>query len=107
MQALLDHLAQMIGLVCCLIILVRAEPAINRMSHRSPPLVRFAFALLVTGALAGILAILTGTVPDRTTLIILAGTAALTVCERRVRLLSGPHYRPYNQTRKGLPDAQG
>ena len=107
MPAFLSTLAQLLGLLCCLIILVRAEPAINRMGNLSPPfIVRFAFALLVTGALSGILSILTGGIPDAHTLILLAGTAALTLCERRIRILSGTRHRP-NPQRKGLPHAQG
>ena len=93
--------AQALGVTLCALILIRAEPAINRMGHLSPPLlVRLAFALLVTGAVAGIIAILAGTVPDPHTLIILAGTAALTFCERRLRILSGTN------PRKGHPHAQ-
>lgn len=103
MPTLLDPLAQLIGLILCAIILMRAEPAINRMGRASPPLlVRLAFTLLATGAVAGILAILAGSIPDRHTLILLSGTAALTLCERRVRILSAGH-PPH--PRKGLPHA--
>lgn len=99
MPPVLDAIAQFLGLILCVIILIRAEPAINRMGQNSPPmLVRLAFALLATGAVGGIIAILAGAVPDRHTLILIAGTAALTVCERRVRILS-------RTPRKGLPHA--
>ena len=94
--------AQLIGIVLCILILVRAEPALNRMGHASPPLiVRVAFALLASGAVAGIFAIFAGQVPDTYVLLLTAGTAALTLCKRRIRLLT--RIRP---PRKGLNHAQ-
>ena len=103
MPPIIELLTQLIGALCCALILIRTEPALNRMGALSPPLiVRLAFALLVTGAIATLLAIISDHVPDRPTLILLAGTAALTLCERRVRLLSGTHGTP---SRKGLPHA--
>lgn len=99
MQTILDLGTQILTALCCLLILIRAEPALNRMGQLSPPfLMRVAFALLATGAVAGILSLLAGKIPDRHTLLILAGTAALTFCERRVRILTGNH-------RKGHPHA--
>lgn len=103
MQPLSDLTAQLIGLILCGLILWRTEPALNRMGHTSPPvLVRIAFALLATGAVAGILAIFAGQIPSLPTLLMTAGTAALTFCERRIRILTG-HRQP---TRKGLHHAQ-
>ena len=94
--------AQLIGLVLCILILIRVEPALNRMGHASPPpLVRAAFALLAAGAVAGIFAIFAGQVPDAHVLLLTAGTAALTMCKRRIRLLT--RIRP---PRKGLNHAQ-
>jgi len=98
MDHFIDSFLQGLGIVLCLIILARAEPAINRMGGNAPPaIVRLAFALLVTGAVAGILGILAGNVPDASSLILAAGTAALIFCERRIRLLT--RIRP---NRKGL-----
>ena len=94
--------AQLIGLVLCILILVRVEPALNRMGRTSPPpIVRAAFALLATGAVAGIFAIFAGQVPDIYVLLIAAGTAALTLCKRRIRLLTR-----IRQPRKELHHAQ-
>lgn len=89
MDHVTDSFAQVIGIILCLIILVRAEPALNRMGGRAPPrLVRLAFALLATGGVAGIVGIVAGQVPDVSSLILAAGTAALIFCERRIRLLT-------------------
>ena len=98
-----DLAAQLAGLILCALILWRTEPALNRMGHTSPPLiVRIAFALLATGAVAGILAIFAGQTPSLPTLILTAGTAALTFCERRIRILTGHR----QNSRKGLHHAQ-
>ena len=100
--AQLDLAAQAFGIILCLIILIRAEPALNCMGRESPPMiVRLAFALLATGAVAGIIGILAGHVPDSSFLILAAGTAALILCKRRIRLLS----RIYNR-KKGPINAQ-
>lgn len=103
-QPILDLAAQLTGLIVCTLIVWRTEPAINRMGNDSPPmLVRIAFALLATGAVGGILVIFGGNVPELHTLILTAGTAALTFCERRIRLLTG---RRHPSPRKGLNHAQ-
>jgi len=100
MTETINVLAQIIGLVLYAIILWRTEPALARMGESSPPLiVRVSFALLATGAVAGILSILSGQVPALSTLILTAGTAALSFCERRIRIITGQH-------RKGLNHAQ-
>ena len=96
----LHHLAsQILALIFFGIILWRAEPALNRMGKSSPPtMVRISFILLATGAVAGILSIFSGHVPDTSTLILTGGTAALTFCERRIRLLTG-HHQPRKRLR--------
>lgn len=96
--------AQIVALILFALILWRTEPALNRMGKASPPLmVRVSFILLATGAIAGILGILSGQVPDTPSLILTAGTAALTFCERRIRLLTGHHH----PQRKGIRHAKG
>lgn len=101
MENLFATAAQILGLLFFTIILIRTEPAINRMSDDSPPMIiRLSLALLATSAVAGILCILAGKVPEPYTLILAAGTAAFTLCERRIRLLT----RPRNQ-KKGLRHA--
>lgn len=89
MDIYLTTLAQIVEILLCIIILVRTEPALNRMGAQATPItIRISFALLATGAVAGILAIFAGKVPDVYVLILTAGTAAITICERRIRLLT-------------------
>ena len=98
---MMDTAAQFFCFVLYVIILVRTEPALNRMSGASTPMsVRLSFALLATGAVAGMIAIFSGKVPDLYTIILAAGTAAFTFCERRIRLLTG------HQPRKEFRHAQ-
>lgn len=85
----LDLLAQVLAVASCLVIVWRAEPAINRMSRCTPLLVRVAFVLILTGAAAALaLIVLTGDVPPWPSVIGSIGTAALLFCERRLRVLS-------------------
>lgn len=95
--------AQLLGLALCAIILARAEPAINRMGHDTPRLVRLAFVLLAGGAVAGIFAIAAGAVPEWHALMLAGGITALLVCERRMRILT----RTPPTIDKGAPHAQG
>lgn len=86
--------SQVIGLMLLMLIVWRTEPALNRMGDKSPPLmVRLSFALLFTGSVAGILFIIAGHVPDIASLLLIAGTAALTFCERRLRIITGHNGR--------------
>lgn len=75
------------------VIVVRAEPALNRMSRCTPFTVRVAFLLLTLGAVAEIIHILVGGVPSWSTAIVISGAAALLVCERRLRVLCPPPRR--------------
>lgn len=86
-------LLQAIVLMAAIIIVVRAEPALNRMSRCTPFLIRSSFHLLALGAVAEIVFILSGDVPSWPTAITSAGVAALLFCERRLRLLCPPHRR--------------
>ena len=78
---------QAILLLAAVIIIVRAEPALNRMSGCTPFMVRAAFHLLTLGAAAEIVCILMGDIPSWPTAIVTAGVAALLICERRMRVL--------------------
>lgn len=80
-------LLQSIVLVAAVIIVWRAEPALNRMSPCTPFLIRVSFHLLTLGAVAEIVFILSGDVPSWPTAITTVGVAALLICERRLRLL--------------------
>lgn len=88
-------LQQAIGLLLCGLILMRTEPALNRMGHEAPALVRLSFALLAAASLAGILAIFSGRIPGFETLLLATGTATLLLCDRRIRILTrhkGPRH---------------
>lgn len=80
-------LLKAIVLVAAAVIVVRAEPALNRMSKTTPFLVRVSFHLLTLGAVAEIVFVLTGGTPAWQSAITTAGIAALLFCERRMRIL--------------------
>lgn len=78
---------QAIVILAGVVIIVRAEPAINRMSRCTPFMVRAAFHLLALGAAAEIECIVVGDVPSWPTAIVTAGIAALLICEGWLRVL--------------------
>lgn len=86
-------LLQAIVLMAAAIIVVRAEPALNRMSKSTPFLVRVSFHLLTLGAIAEIVFVLAGGIPAWQSAITTVGIAALLFCERRMRILFPPHQR--------------
>lgn len=86
-------LLQAIVLVAAVIIVWRAEPALNRMSPCTPFLIRVSFLMLAVGAVAEIVFIFAGDVPSWPTAITTVGAAALLFCERRLRLLCPPTRR--------------
>lgn len=78
---------QAIVLLAAVVIIVRAEPALNRMNRCTPFMVRAAFHLLTLGAAAEIVCVVAGDVPNWPTAIVAVGIAALLICERRLRVL--------------------
>lgn len=84
---------QAVVLLAAVVIVVRAEPALNRMSRCTPFMIRASFLLLTLGAVAEIVFILGGEVPSWSTAIVITGVAALLVCERRIRILCPPPRR--------------
>lgn len=86
-------LLQAIVLMAAAIVVVRAEPALNRMSKSTPFLVRVSFHLLTLGAIAEIVFVLAGGIPAWQSAITTVGIAALLFCERRMRILFPPHQR--------------
>ena len=80
-------LQEAVVLVAAIIIIVRSEPALNRMSGCTPMLVRLSFWMLTIGAVAEIVGIFAGAPPGWPDTIIIAGIAALLVCEKRMRIL--------------------
>ncbi len=86
-------LLQAIVLMAASIVVVRAEPALNRMSKSTPFLVRVSFHMLTLGAIAEIVFVLAGGIPAWQSAITTAGIAALLFCERRMRILFPNHQR--------------
>ena len=86
-------LLKFVVLLAAGVIVVRAEPALNRMSRCTPFMVRASFHLLTLGAVAEIVFILSGDVPTWPTAIMIIGVAALLICERRLRILCPPTRR--------------
>lgn len=85
----LDTIAQLASAVACLVILIRTEPAINRMHiGRTPLLLAQAFWGLAVAAATGLVDILLGGVPPWSATFGALAVAALLSCERRVRYLS-------------------
>ena len=86
-------LLKFVVLLAAGVIVVRAEPALNRMSRCTPFMIRASFHLLTLGAAAEIVFILSGDVPTWPTAIMIIGVAALLICERRLRILCPPRRR--------------
>lgn len=88
---MISTLLQLTTIAASAVILTRSEPAINRMGRQTSFLVRMSMHFLTVGAVGEIGSILLfSTVPELATCIVLVGIAALLVCERRVRALTGP-----------------
>lgn len=86
---MIDSILQFVAVAACAVIIWRVEPAINRMSRRTPLLVRGAFwSIMVAASGAVILIVLGGQVPDWPAALGAVGTALLLFCERRLRYLS-------------------
>lgn len=85
----LDFMAQALSVVACVVIILRAEGAINRMTRRTPFLVRSAFWLLLVGAAsAAVCILLGGDVPPWPSVFGVWGAALMLFCERRLRYLT-------------------
>lgn len=90
---MITSIMQAIVVLAALVIIVRTEPALNRMSRCTPFMVRAAFHLLALGAAAEIVCIVVGDVPSWPTAIVTAGVAALLICERRLLQCPPPKRR--------------
>ena len=95
----LDLIFQALFLIACLVVLFRAEPATNLMTRKTPRPIRVSFNCLASAALGGILYTLGGTVPHWLAVLLAIGIAALLICDRRVRVLTG--IRSINPKDKG------
>ena len=81
-------LLKFVVLLAAGVIVVRAEPALNRMSRETTFLVRVAFHLLAVGSAAQIVFVVVGDTPSWPTAILLVGVAGLLACEKRLRILT-------------------
>lgn len=83
-----DLFYQVIGALACFVIILRAEPALNRMTPDTHLSVRLSIWVTLMGAIARAWWIAMGNVPDIITVIMLMGFAALISCERRLQVLT-------------------
>lgn len=84
---MIDILLKLLLLIACSTILLRCEPAINRMSPCTPWPIRYALLLIALGALLGIFGLLDGGSTNFATVILASGIAILLMGERRLRHL--------------------
>lgn len=84
---ILDSVAQVLTVMACAVILWRTEPAINRMSESTPLLIRCAFMIIALGSTAELSCTVVGKIPSWPSVLGSCGTAALLLCERRLRYL--------------------
>ncbi|HJW26426.1 MAG TPA: hypothetical protein VJ576_16145 [Rhodocyclaceae bacterium] len=93
-------------IILALLILCRAEPAIDRMTDSTPWMIRWAFLLMAGGAIALLLMAFTPQVPGRLVCMLLAaGVALLLLCERRMRILLPPRRPMKNIKHRGQSHA--
>jgi membrane protein YqaA with SNARE-associated domain len=91
---MIDAALQIVSALSAFVVLLRAEPALGRMSGATHPTVRISLWLLVVGAAARLGSIvLYGIVPPAYEVITAAGIALLLLCERRIRILVRPGRR--------------
>lgn len=84
-----EILSQITATAACIVILWRAEPAINRMRARSSPiLLRLSFWCLAVAALGAAVDLLQGSIPPWPATVGAIGCALLLICERRIRYLT-------------------
>lgn len=94
-----EWLLQSVTLVASAAIIIRAEPALNRMSPGTPILARLAFLLLAVGAAALGIFSLFGYVPSVAEVILLIGAALLLCLPRRIEVVCPKARRPTEGTK--------
>jgi hypothetical protein len=86
---MIDFILQFSTVAACALIVVRTEPALNRMHRATPLLVRLSFYQLAVAASAEALAVASFChVPSWREALLAGGVATLMLCERRIRLIS-------------------
>lgn len=84
---MIDLALKALLLIACSTILMRCEPALNRMSPCTPWAIRYAMLLIALGALLGLFGLLDGGSVNPSTVILASGIAILLMGERRLRHL--------------------
>lgn len=84
----MEEVCQAITAAACLIVIIRSEGAINRMTRATNMLVRLSFMQIAASAVAGLLAIGIGYVPGWREILMSWGVAALMICDRRLRRIT-------------------
>lgn len=75
--------------LCCVVVLIRTEPALNRMGKNTQLIVRISFYQICVSAGAELLAIVAfNYVPGWREAMLSGGLAALLLCERRLLVLA-------------------
>lgn len=85
-----DLLKQALALLACVVIVWRAEPALNRCGRDTTLSINVAIWLLHAVALLSAYDILTGDVPPWIVIAGGWGVAMMLLCERRIRILLRP-----------------
>lgn len=86
---MIDSIIQISTGLCCLFILFRTEPALNRMTGGTQMIVRLSFYQIAVSAGAELLAIVAfGYIPGWREGMLSGGLAALLLCERRIHYLA-------------------
>lgn len=94
---MIEILLKLTGIVIALLILWRAEPALNRMSEDTHWMIRYALLMIAAGAMTLLLYTIAGQTPDITALFLAAGLALLLICDRRLRFMLSPRRTPHAQ----------
>lgn len=84
---MIDLAMQVAGVLMCGLILWRAEPTLARMDRYTHLSVRLAMWMATVGAVARLVWIVMGGVPDGISVLMLSGLAMLLICERRLRII--------------------
>jgi len=88
---MIEIILKALMLIACSVILMRCEPALNRMSPCTPWAIRYAMLLIALGALLGLFGLLDGGHANASTVILATGIAILLIGERRIRHIYRTH----------------
>lgn len=91
---MMDLALKLALILACGTILMRVEPALNRMSRCTPWQIRYAMLLIAGGALLGMFGLLDGGSTDLSTVVLALGIAIFLRVDRRLRaFFPRPHHQ--------------